>query len=58
MTTCNLINIGAGNGLLPDGTKPLDEPMSLIIYSVIWKAHENNLKRNTHEFIPQQVLGY
>ena len=23
------INIGSGNGLLPDGTKPLPEPMSV-----------------------------
>ena len=22
-----LVNIGSGNGLLPDGTKPLPEPM-------------------------------
>ena len=25
--TCHLVNIGSGNGLLPDGTKPLPEPM-------------------------------
>ena len=24
----DLVNIGSGNGLLPDGTKPLPEPMS------------------------------
>ena len=24
-----LVNIGSGNGLLPDGTKPLPEPMSI-----------------------------
>ena len=23
----DLVNIGSGNGLLPDGTKPLPEPM-------------------------------
>ena len=27
METQNWINIGSGNGLLPDGTKPLPEPM-------------------------------
>ena len=27
MTTEILVNIGLGNGLLPDGTKPLPEPM-------------------------------
>ena len=27
MVTWNLVNIGSDNGLLPDGTKPLPEPM-------------------------------
>ena len=27
MTTEIWVNIGSGNGLLPDGTKPLTEPM-------------------------------
>ena len=27
MATWNLVNIGSGNGLLPDRTKPLPEPM-------------------------------
>ena len=27
MATQILVNIGSGNGLLPDGTKPLPEPM-------------------------------
>ena len=27
MTTEILVNIGSGNGLLPDSTKPLPEPM-------------------------------
>ena len=27
MATWNYVNIGSGNGLLPDGTKPLPEPM-------------------------------
>ena len=28
------VNIGSGNGLLPDGTKPLPEPMLTIIIKV------------------------
>ena len=28
MATENWVNIGSGNDLLPDGTKPLPEPMS------------------------------
>ena len=27
MVTSDLVNIGSGNGLVPDGTKPLPEPM-------------------------------
>ena len=27
MATQNWVNIGSGNGLVPDGTKPLPEPM-------------------------------
>ena len=39
MANHNWANIGSGNGLLPDGTKPLPEPMTYDkIYSVsfIW----------------------
>ena len=48
MATQVLINIGSGNGLLPDGTKPLPEPACwLIIKGVLWhvtrSAHEHNL---------------
>ena len=27
MESQNFVNIGSGNGLLPDGTKPSEEPM-------------------------------
>ena len=29
-------NAGSGNGLVPDGTKPLLEPMLIQIYVTIW----------------------
>ena len=32
MASQNLVNIGSGNGLLPDGTKPLPEPMLIYHY--------------------------
>ena len=32
-----LVNIGSGNGLLPDGTKPLPEPRLTKLYSFIRK---------------------
>ena len=35
------VNLGSGNGLLPDGTKPLPEPMLTLHYwgsvAVIWE---------------------
>ena len=30
MVSQNLVSIGSGNGLLPDGTKPLPNPMTLL----------------------------
>ena len=34
--TDNQVNIGSGNGLVPDGTKPLPEPMFTQIYVAIY----------------------
>ena len=39
MATQILVNIGSGNGLLPDGTKPLPEPM--------WTYHQQGLVQFT-----------
>ena len=30
------VSIGSGNGLVPDGTKPLPEPVLAQIYVAIW----------------------
>ena len=30
-----LVNIGSGNGLVPDGTKPLPEPMLTKFYNIV-----------------------
>ena len=32
----SLVNIGAGNGLVPSGNNPLPEPMLTQIYVAIW----------------------
>ena len=63
MTTVILINIGLCNGLLPDGTKPLPEPMlSSIRY---WHIHlmaiitgntEDIIHENMFENYPQTEL--
>ena len=31
------VNIGSGNDLLPDGTKPLPKPMLTQFYVAIWR---------------------
>ena len=38
-------NIGSGNVLFPDGTKPLTEPMLTTISSVKWNSSEGNFTR-------------
>ena len=43
-----MVNIGSGNGLLPDGTKPLPEPMlTYHLSEVQWQSPEGNLTRDT-----------
>ena len=42
MVTLTQFNIGSGNGLLPDGTKPLPEPMLTFISEVLWHSPESN----------------
>ena len=50
MASLNLVNVGLGNGLLPNGTKPLPEPM--LIYHkmcsivVTWRQFHKNYSRN------------
>ena len=43
MATQNWVNRGSGNGLLPDGTKPLPEPMltyNQSDYKFLWHPSE------------------
>ena len=52
MTTQNLVNIGSGNGLLPDNTKQLPELWWLIISEVLlyfnyYQVFENYISENT-----------
>ena len=42
MATYIWVNFGSGNGLLPDGTKPLPKPTLTIINEVLWHAPERN----------------
>ena len=44
-----LINIGSGNGLLLDGTKPLPKPIQPIISEVLWHSLGDSLKENAHD---------
>ena len=34
------VNIGSGNGLVPDGTKPLPEPVLIYHCLMIWYLHK------------------
>ena len=46
----DLVAIGPANGLLPDGTKPLPEPVSpLIIGEVLWHLTLGNFTRNAQD---------
>ena len=46
----DLVAIGPANGLLPDGTKPLPEPVSpLIIGEVLWHLTLGNFARNAQD---------
>ena len=47
MTTEIWLNIGADNGLLPDNTKPLPEPILTYYPWVLWHSHDNNSQVNT-----------
>ena len=43
-----LVNTGSGNGLLPDGTEPLPEPVLIYIISKVqWHSSEGNCTRDT-----------
>ena len=51
MTTKIRVNIDVGNGLLPDGIKPLPEPM-LTYFGVLCHSPENSFTRTAHELNP------
>ena len=57
MATYIWVNSGSGNGLLPDGTKPLPEPMLIsLIGEIMWHSPESNFTASAqatilyHEF--------
>ena len=45
------INIGPGNGLLPDGTKPLPEPMVMSHCQGVWYSPESVFTPSTQRTI-------
>ena len=49
MFTLLLVNIGSGNGMLPDGTKPLSEPMLTYVNwnKFKWNFHQNQMRSVT-----------
>ena len=49
MATRIQVNTGSGNDLLPDGTKPLPEPMLTNDQWVLWQSPDNNFTLNTQD---------
>ena len=54
MVTKNQVNIGSGNGLLPDGTKPLPKFINVDLSSV--KSSDNHPRAILKE-IPQPLIN-
>ena len=51
-------HIGSGNGLLPDGTKPLSLPEPKYLMSeVVWNSPKSNFTVSTHATILQNEFG-
>ena len=55
MTSWILVNIGAENGLLPDGTKPLTEPTLDLSLIETWKQMELKFNRHSNIFIHESA---
>ena len=51
MMTKIRVNSDVGNGLLPDGSKPLPESMSSYL-GVQWHLHKNSFTSTAHELNP------
>ena len=48
-----MLNIDSGNGLMPDGNKPLPEPMlELMISEVLWYSFQGIFIGNAQEIYP------
>ena len=45
------VNFSSGNGLVPDGTKPLPEPLFTYYQWVLWQSHETIFRRNHDDVI-------
>ena len=57
MTTQILVNIGSGNGLLPDGTKPL--PDSMLTYRKSGPVtYKGNFTKDTPAVIHENQLQF
>ena len=53
MATLNSVNIDSGNGLLPDGNKPLPDP--IIVSEALWSS-EGNVTENAQDIGYQNTL--
>ena len=58
MATQILINIGSDNGLLPNDTKPLPEPMLTYRKYGQWHLSKGNFTRDTSAIIHENQLQF
>ena len=52
------INIGSGNGVLLNGTKPLPELLLFVIGEILWHSPESNFTTNSHFTIIYNEFDY
>ena len=57
MATWKWINIGSSNGLLPGGTKPLQEP-TFTYESIFYESSEGNCIRDTSRIVYNHLSKY
>ena len=56
MVTQIWVNSGSSDGFLPEGTKPLPEPMLTYYQGVLWHSFESNFTASAHELYLLHVL--
>ena len=56
MATIILVNVGSGNGLLPDSTKPLPGPVLNTIIKAQWNSPESHFTASAQDIFLQNYF--